>query len=322
MKQRIFRISLYITIPVFILYLIFLGFFIHSVEYFKPRTFEAVFKDPELLEHYAIGKKRNPGDYGYRYENVTFPSLKEDIRLHAWFTPAQKKSHKAIIMVHGRGANRLKPMKYLELFRKGGVDKEYNVFLPDLRNSGISPQARSVMGKKFAEDILGGMKFMKKNYGIDTFVLYSFSMGAMATMYLSGMPEFREMEKLDGIRIEKIIMDSPMVNAQKSLLHTSGSAGYPLWIIHVTLWGYNLYVEGSMEDLALSRLLLNVKIPVMILQGEKDNRTPANFLREEIGLLQGKKIQVHFFAEGEHVYLYPHPAHRTEYEKRVLSFLK
>lgn len=312
-----------VTIPI-ILYGMFFAFFTWSVEYYNRRTYEDVFKNKKLLEHYSIGKKRTPTDYGVRYENTVFTSGDQEnrIRLHAWFIPSEKKSKKAIIMVHGRTANRMKPMKYIDLFKNTGILKNYNLFLPDLRNSGMSPEARTMLGKYFAQDLFGAVQFLHKNYSIDSIVLYSFSMGSMASMIFLNDENYLKFMSENNIKIEKLIMDSPMSNAKENLVYGSVESGYPEWLTRGVLSGYSLWFDGNLDHLRLSYLLPKIHIPVLILQGKMDKTTPYDIFKKELSSIDQKKhhFRLIYFDHANHVFLYPHKEYHQTYIKTISNF--
>lgn len=70
-----------------------------------------------------------------------------------------------MIISHGRGTNRLAVLQCLELVKDLNLDKEYSVFLPDLRNSGRADEAKTFMGYGFGQDILHTMEMLKERYG-------------------------------------------------------------------------------------------------------------------------------------------------------------
>ena len=70
-----------------------------------------------------------------------------------------------------RGVNRLCSLQYLQLLKDANLDKDYNIFIPDFRNSGASDEARTKLGYNFAQDILHTMEMLKDKYGLNNFTL-------------------------------------------------------------------------------------------------------------------------------------------------------
>ncbi|MDA0194329.1 MAG: hypothetical protein O2887_04580 [Bacteroidetes bacterium] len=194
---------------------------------FEPYSFERVFDDDTMKVNYGIYEMRDPGDYGFSYEDISYYSYPDSIQLSGWFVPTNSKVHDCIVLIHGRTSNRLKTMKYLELFRNGGLDTLYNIFIPDLRNSGKSQNAVTSMGYEFAEDISSSLLWLNKNKKQDSFILYSFSMGSMAVAVMLNRDDLTDQLRNNEISISKIILDSPLSNVEKTLRLGSARLGLP-----------------------------------------------------------------------------------------------
>jgi len=110
-------------------------YFINQIEKYPRITLEEVYNSKKLRMKYNIEDKVNPMDYGYNYKEIPYKSGK--IQLYGWFIE-NKDAEKTMIISHGRGVNRLAAMQYLQIFKDTSLDKEYNFFIPDLRNSGKS----------------------------------------------------------------------------------------------------------------------------------------------------------------------------------------
>ena len=66
-------------------------------------------------------------------------------------------------------------MKYLALVDSLELDSAYNIFIPDLRNSGKSAPSKTYMGYKFGEDVTASLLMLQQKLGQDTIILYGFS---------------------------------------------------------------------------------------------------------------------------------------------------
>jgi len=299
-------------------------YYINSIENFKQLTFNEVLKERKIYfaEHFGIGEKKDPSDYGYPdYKIIEYLSEKDKIRLHAWYVaPVKKDSNKCILLIHGRGANKLRTMKYLVLFKETGIDREYGVFIPDFRNSGLSDSGKTLMGDKFAEDAYFTMKYLKTKYGYDNFIVYGFSMGAMAAAVLNSNPELPKL----GISIEKIIMDSPLADVEANMYFNATEViGLPGFLARLGFYFGDLKHNGKLSAMKLSKLIKDIKKPVLILQAENDPKTPAKILKKEMVLLKDNgNIEFKFFKTGEHVKIYQNVNNRAEYIKKVADFIK
>ena len=288
-----------------------------------PRfTFEQVTSDSTQIVDFAIGDNRNPGDYGYaNFVEEDYKSLLDDIDLNGWYVPATKDSiTQTLVISHGRTSNRLKAMKYLQVMREYGLDSMYNVFIPDHRNSGKSQEASTAMGYEFSEDIGAVMKLLNEKYGQDEFVLWGFSMGAMASATAVNRPEVQDMMTERGIKVNKLILASPLSNVYKQLRTSSDHMGIPGFIFDMSYDRFNGEYEGWIDNMKFSQLLTQQPLPTLVLYGDTDSTTPASILEEEIKGLSN--VSAHMFEGTEHVQLYTQPQYRDRYGKLVNDFLR
>jgi len=301
---------------------------------YEKMTFEQVLSDSIMKnEHYYIDDEKSPEDYGYdSVETITFSSVyDEDIQLEGWYVhSAVSDTAPCVLISHGRTSNRLKTMKFLKLFKDLGLHEQYNFFIPDYRNSGNSSDATTELGNKFAEDLTASILMVNEKYNTTDFILYSFSMGALATADFMWRSDLQEKTASKNITIQKMIFDSPLSNAPATVEAVSKEMG-----------AYDFMVQEVMDNLSdeirlpngdevfdkmrFSVLLKEVEQPILMLQSETDIATPAKFLKEELGILDSKNIKAVYFdnpsnAEFTHVRMYIH--HKDKYEKLVKDFLE
>lgn len=295
---------------------------VSMIEDYDRYTFEYVTQDTAMVADYAIGDNRNPGDYGYPgYQEVDYQSLLDDTQLNGWYVAATKDSiSRTLVISHGRTANRLKTMKYLQVIKEFGLDSLYNVFIPDHRNSGRSQESSTAMGYKFSEDVGAVMKMLHYQYGQDNFVLWGFSMGAMASATAVNRPEVQDMMQANGLTVEKLILASPLSNVQKTLRVASDNLGIPGFISDMSYNKFSKRYDGYIDEMKFSSLLTNQPLPALVLYGDGDATTPSEVLVEEIKGLSN--VQAHLFKDAEHVQLYTQPQYRDRYGKLVNDFLR
>ena len=109
--------------------------------------------------------------------------------------------------------NRLAAMQYLQIFKDTSLDKEYNFFIPDLRNSGKSDISKTKMGYCFGQDIYNTMLMLNEKFGKNNFVLYGFSQGGMGSAIAAKI--FNNGLRKKGIKVDKMILDSSIANIRK-----------------------------------------------------------------------------------------------------------
>ena len=319
MKKVFFGIILVLLIVICISYFYIPRFAFQQITDFEPFTFERVLGDTTWIKEYELGDYRKPEDYGYKtVEEVTFPSAVDQLQLSGWYVPASKKVDSTILVIHGRTSNRLKTMKYLELFKETGLDSMYNVFIPDMRNSGKSSVAPTYMGYDFAEDLAGAVNYLSQEKSQNHFTIYGFSMGAMASFVYIARQELGA-SKFD---IQKIIVDSPLTDVPGVLKIGSDKLGLPEVLYEEAFEMYSGAIDGFGEQMKMGTLLQGSNIPLLIIQSNNDATTPAAQTKAQVAQLQSAPISTWYMDSANHVKIYTHPTYKEEYTRRVNAFLR
>lgn len=301
---------------------------------YEPHTFEYVVNDTDLVKnHYYIGENRTPADYGFEdFEEVTFPTFQDtSIQLSGWFVhSAAADSAPTIVLVHGRTSNRLKPMKYLELFRSMGLDSAYNFFLVDCRNSGNSSPASTQFGNKFAEDLTATCLMLNEKYKVKDITMYAFSMGAIATGMMLWRKDLKAALAETDLIFNKFIFDSGLSDVPSLLVKRANEMNLPDFVLNDVQNRMTEDVTDSegnsvYNDMKFSVVLKDIEQPVLFLHHEDDMSTPFDMLENELSELNKPNFTTQFFKkkEGEeffHVRMLIQ--HRNKYEEVVKAFLK
>lgn len=315
---------------VFLLALAGIGYFyvpikvLEMVTEYDPYTFEDVLQYDSMRADFGIGDASHPLDYGFgMVEDVDFGSVFDSMALNGWYIPAAAQGDRCLILVHGRTSNRLKPMKYLRMFRELQLDTDFNFFLPDLRNSGRSEPASTFMGYRFAEDLCSAMLALHAQKDQRRFVLYGFSMGAMAIFNVMGRPELQGRLRDAGIRIEMLITDSPLANVKSTLQENAAEMHLPDFLFDRTWRLYSRSIGGFGEQMNLQFLMQDNTLPWLILQSEDDRTTRSRILKEELSGLQAPVMpEVRFFQGPDHVRIYQTEETRDDYVYSVSGFFR
>lgn len=284
-------------------------------------TFEYVTENPKMVEAYGIGENRTPADYGYPgFEVVDYKTIFDGLNLSGWYIPAKKEVDQTLIISHGRTSNRLKTMKYLELVNDYGLDSLYNVFIPDLRNSGKSDEAKTALGYEFAEDIVASMIMLKERNNQRNFVLWGFSMGAMASATAVNRPDLVEQMELNNVKVEKLVLASPLSNIKETAWAGGQEMGLPKFIFDMAWNSFDKQTENYTDKMKFSYLLSNNKLPALVLYTDTDKQTPATILESEVeGLYNVYPI---LFKNADHVRIYTRPEYKQRYGDKVNEFLR
>ncbi len=322
MKKILKIIAIIIVLIVLAFYFLVVPKTVSMITDYDRYTFDFVLNDTAMVADYGIGEKRGPADYGFPdFDEIDYETLTDGIKLNGWYIPASiPEVGKTLIINHGRTSNRLKTMKYLELVKDKGLDSLYNIFIPDLRNSGKSEEAKTALGYEFAEDITASMKILKDRYAQQEFVLWGFSMGAMASAVAVNRPDLVEYQKNEGLRVTKLILGSPLSNIKETTRLAGAEMGIPDFIFYQSWKKFDKVVDGWSEKMKFSYLLSNAKLPTLVLYSDGDKTTPAEVLEAEIeGLYNVYPI---LFKGVDHVQLYTEPKYKDRYADKVSEFLR
>lgn len=145
------------------------------------------------------------GSYEYMYENYpylkpwvdslnhasalkdTFIKANDGTRLHAYHIAANRPTAKTAVIVHGYTDNAIRMLMIGYLYNH---DLNYNVLLPNLRDTGLSDGNYIQMGWLDRLDVMQWMEVANQTYGDSTqMVVHGISMGAATTMMVSGEPQ-------------------------------------------------------------------------------------------------------------------------------------
>ena len=320
MKKKLFTIITLLVILIIVIYIFLPRIVVNMITDYEPYTFEKVLTDPEMCEKFGIYNNTKPGDYGFINEEIDFQSL-DGTRLNSWYIPAKKKSNHCLMLIHGRTSNRLKTMKFLALIDSLELDTLYNIFIPDLRNSGKSQPEKTYMGYKFGEDVAASILLLNSKYEQDTFFLYGFSMGAMAILNATGREDLTKLYTDKSIVIEKFILDSPLVNVKETLKKETKQSHVPGFVFNDVFELYSSEINGFGESMKISSLL-NPDIPALILQSEDDETTMNDVLQLELNSMNNfDKLETVYFQGPGHVQIFQDESTKLKYINSVRSFI-
>jgi pimeloyl-ACP methyl ester carboxylesterase len=212
-------------------------------------------------------------------------------------------------------------MKYLALVDSLKLDTLYNVFIPDMRNSGKSSESSTYMGYKFGEDLAAGIQFLKNEYQQDSILLYGFSMGAMAIYNTLHRGELKALID-DSVHIEKIILDSPLVNVKETIRSQIGAVPTAGLFFDRVFHLYSLAIDDFGESMKISSLY-DARIPTLILQSKDDATTTYEILENELkAMADTDNMHVVLFEGPGHVKIFQDERTKAKYIKEVGAFLR
>ncbi len=291
--------------------------FTRKLQYYPPLTMNAVANDAKRMAIYGLEDQTTPEDFGFtNYENVTYYTS-HDMKLKGWYITAPKKTLKCYCLYHGRSANRMKGLAYLRLIKDLNLDKTFNIFIPDLRNSGESSEAVTTLGYYVADDIYNSLHYLKEEKGNNRFILHGFSMGALGiTIALK-----RYEQELKNMDISHVILDSPVSNARKVMRYeVMQRMGLPGIVAFIGITALDTKLGFSLDSMKLSETLKDTDIHTLIMSARDDDKVPNEFLEPETSELSGSVVKVLHFDSGNHSRLYLQE--KGKYTRSVGSFIK
>lgn len=199
----------------------------------------------------------NPKDYGLEYETVSIITV-DGINLSGWFIPGKNK--KAIILVHGFEANKIKMLRYCPFLNETG----FNILLFDLRYFGESQGKYCSLGYYEKKDIQAAVKFIKDR-GIRDVGILAESMGAAATVLVL---------KDEGA-VKCAVLDSPFSDLRELLLYR-GKEDKNLnhWIVKLIEFIVERRLDYSMKWVSPGNEISKINTPVFVICGQKDQEVP------------------------------------------------
>jgi len=188
------------------------------------------------------------------YRDINIRGTDKDILLKGWFFQI-KNNDRTVILAHSYGKNRLEFGEKSITMIKSFLDKGYNVFTLDFRNSGQSDGKYTTMGCYEKDDLKAAIHYVKQQ-GSKHIIMMGFSTGAAASLLAA------EEEK-----VEAVIADSPYANLEdylkRDLNRWVSLPAFPFnnTILYVmeAMTGMdtsNADIEKSLKNLSPGRLLL------------------------------------------------------------------
>lgn len=208
-------------------------------------------------EHYVFCGE--PSEQGIKFENINYQS-RDGLTLPGWYMSAgELHNDKAILLVHGRGADRTEGMRYANVLLSAG----YNVLAIDMRHPRQDPSIISTMGYYEKNDVLGGLDYLEKTKGIKSIGVMGFSMGAAIGMTVMAQDT----------RVKVGVFSGGYANAMDVLAEQGkrfyGVPRYPLMPVVETLFSWRGHVD--IDEINPEKYITQISPrPVYIMHGTED----------------------------------------------------
>lgn len=252
-------------------------YFFHVAEVRGPKSFiscEKTLKNDPL-------RKQKEWYQNVKKEQWTMTSATGNLKLKAYYIPAEHQTNKTVVMAHGFLQSKEAEGAPAAMFHELG----YNVLAPDDRAHGESEGKLIGYGWTDRRDYIKWMNKLLKTEGKNQqIVMYGVSMGGATTMMVSGEADVPKQVKAYVEDCGYTSVDDEITYQAKSMYHLPK---YPLVptvsLISKIRAGYD-YSEAS----ALKQLAKNKK-PMLFIHGSNDTFVPTSMLEPLYNATKGPK---------------------------------
>lgn len=181
--------------------------------------------------------------------------------LEVWRIEPEGRSKGVVVFVHGWGRNRDRMVDRARLFGKLG----FTAIIHSARDHGGSSPRKLMNALKFAEDVEAVIKWAG-----EPIILYGHSAGAAAAMIAASR---------DSSDIRLLFLEGCYAYTKEALLsiYRWYNRFFGNWFGPMILFWMDMFYKRGLDGISPARLAPKVKIPVMIIHGEKDERFPVEF---------------------------------------------
>ena len=270
-------------------------------------------KDPKRMLRAEIRKKNNNYLYSLNPEDLEIIS-KDNLRLRAWYVPAEKETKRFAICVHGHNCNGPDECSHLLPFYRNTMG--FNYLLPDLRGHGRSDGNQIGFGALDYKDIKLWIDYLVERFGDDIqIVLHGISMGAATVMLVNN----NNPQKQVRVIIEDCGFTSAFEQVSKKmkdmgLKHTSNFVTEITNIFCRKLSKYDLK-----KDATPLGTMQNAVNPVMFVHGEEDALVPFEMCKRLYDACPAEK-EMFAVPGAEHAFSYYDA--KEEYDSRMKAFIE
>lgn len=206
----------------------------------------------------------DPGDLGLSYQNISFPSRIDHLKLSGWYLPAPQ-AKAIIIEAHGYRGNRCNDKAELPV-AKGLVEKGFSVLMFDFRDSGSSEGSLVSVGDFEQRDLLGAVDYAKE-LGYQNIGIIGYSMGAAIAAIVAAQDK----------DIQAIVLDSPFADLKTyldvNMSHWTGLPNIPF--TPIILEGIPLLTGINPDRVSPIKAMERLKKePILFIAGDVDRTIP------------------------------------------------
>jgi uncharacterized protein len=293
------KLSLSIAAILIILYLGATHYFSNILLFPAHVTFEE-------FEAKHADERMHPSDLALTSETI-IATITPSNEVKGWYIAANPVTTNLVVLVHGRGVNKRKTLKYVPYLARAG----YNILLMDNRRSGNSYEAPSSFGYYEGADLATVIKQTDLLTKQEQIVFMGYSLGAAASVVAA--------TKLPSVK--GFVLDSPY-RSIRSIVNERAKKSYtflPQFFIDLVI----IYTEHRLgfefDEVNLEKLLAKLGLPVFLIHGLSDT---------SIDVSNSEKLHKSRSDNKTTLWLVPDTGHvdaflidNQNYKKKTLHFL-
>ncbi len=232
-----------------------------------------------------------PDKVNLKYENISFKTS-DNILIKGWFIHSKNKTDKTIIVCHGYPFDKNNILQGVYF-----LAERFNLLLFDFRYFGESQGKYTTLGFKEKKDFLAAVDYLKSR-NIAKIGALGFSLGA-ATIIMANSED-----------VKAIVADSSYANIDKMVERTyfifPGFTKLPF--VFLTKLYAGIFLGMETKDIAPVNDIPEIKVPVLLIHGEKDSQIPVENSKILYEASNKNKTELWIVPEADHGYahyLYP-----------------
>lgn len=200
-----------------------------------------------------------PPDWG-RVIDTKIPTIDGGL-LEVWRIEPPGASGGLIVFAHGWGRNRDRMVSRARIFARWG----FTAVIHSARDHGASSRRRFMNAVKFAEDIEAVLDWLGQPV-----ILYGHSAGSAGAIIAASR---------NASRIQILFLEASYAYTEEALLslYRWVNPFFGIFFGPMILFWMNLFYGNKLDTVSPARLAPGIKIPVMLIHGEKDRRFPLEF---------------------------------------------
>jgi len=248
--------------------------------------------------------RETPANFDLEFETHRFRTA-DGLRLEAWRLP-RADAKGMVLLFHGYADSKSSVLTEARVFLEMG----YEPVLVDFRGSGGSDGQTTSIGFHEAEDVWASVIHAGRWPASSHLVVFGSSMGAAAVLRAAALHD---------LPVDALVLQAPFARLTEAVAHRFDNLHaprFPAAPLLVFWGGYQRGFDGFAHDPV--RYAENVRVPVLLLQGERDRLACVGEARAIYDHLAGRKELV-LFPRASHQSLFR--ADRPRWRAAVRGFL-